>query len=68
MSLLHSDTSPKSPPPADIKELKELFGKKLLMESDMSDLEESHLRQSGLEINADFNLATLTFLLIFSYL
>jgi len=38
-----------------MEELKELFGKKLLMESDMSDLEESHLRQSGLEINADFN-------------
>jgi hypothetical protein len=38
-----------------MEELKELFGKKLLMESDMSDLEESHLRNSGLEINADFN-------------
>jgi hypothetical protein len=38
-----------------MEELKDLFGKKLLMESEMSDLEESHLRQSGLEINADFN-------------
>ena len=38
-----------------MEELKELFGKKLLMESDLSDLEESHLRNSGLEINADFN-------------
>jgi hypothetical protein len=38
-----------------MEELKELFGKKLLMESDMSDLEESHLRNSALEINADFN-------------
>lgn len=39
-----------------MEELKELFGKKLLMESDMSDLDESHLKQSALEINADFKL------------
>lgn len=38
-----------------MEQLKELFGKKLLMESDMSDLEESHLKNSALEINADFN-------------
>ena len=39
-----------------VEELKDLFGKKLLMESDMSDLEESHLKHSALEINADFTL------------
>ena len=39
-----------------VEELKDLFGKKLLMQSDMSDLDESHLKHSALEINADFTL------------
>lgn len=38
-----------------MEELKELFGKKLLMESEGSDLEEGELHQSPFEINTDFN-------------
>lgn len=39
-----------------MEELKDLFGKKLLMESDLSEMDESQLRHSALEINADFKL------------
>lgn len=38
-----------------LDELKELFGKKLLMDSDMSDFEESQIKNSGLEIKNDFS-------------
>lgn len=36
-------------------ELKDLFGKKLMMESELSDFEESQIKNSGFEIKTDFN-------------
>lgn len=38
-----------------LETLKELFSKKLLMDSDLSDFEESQIKNSGLEIKNDFH-------------